>query len=130
MAAHFGLSTMLYSPLAGGLLTAKYRKGVAGRLTLSAPEGFTEDATTKTIIDQLEVIATEVGANPGQVALAWALTKNAFPIVGARTLAHLNDTLEALDVRLCHDQIERLESISSVTMGYPHELLKTVQKHY
>jgi aryl-alcohol dehydrogenase-like predicted oxidoreductase len=130
MATHFGLGTMLYSPLAGGLLTGKYRKGASGRLTLSAPDGFTEDAATKTIIDQLESIAEEVGASPGQVALAWTLTKNAFPIVGARTLAHLNDSLKALDIRLNQDQTERLESVSTISMGYPHDLLKTVQKTY
>ena len=130
MAAHFGLGTMLYSPLAGGVLTGKYRKGSAGRLTLSAAGGFIEDVATKTIIDQLESIAAEVEATPGQVALAWTLTKNAFPIVGARTLDHLNDGLKALDVRLNQDQIEHLESVSAVTLGYPHDLLKTVQKAY
>ncbi len=130
MAAHFGLGTMLYSPLAGGVLTGKYRKGSAGRLTLSAAGGFIEDVATKTIIDQLESIAAEVEATPGQVALAWTLTKNAFPIVGARTLDHLNDGLKALDVRLNQDQIEHLESVSAVTLGYPHDLLKIVQKAY
>lgn len=129
-AMHFGMGTMLYSSLAGGLLTGKYRKGGAGRLTRSAPNGYAEDAATKNILDTLELIATEVEATPGQVALAWTLTKNAFPIVGARTLVHLTDSLSALDIRLNQDQIERLESVSAVTMGYPHHLLKTVQKSY
>jgi len=130
MAKHFGLGTMLYSPLAGGLLTGKYRKGAAGRLTLAVPDGLAEDAFTKTIIDQLESIAVEVEATPGQVALAWTLTKKAFPIVGARTHVHLNESLKALDISLNQDQIERLESVSTVKMGYPSDLLKTVQKNY
>ncbi|MBB5635574.1 aryl-alcohol dehydrogenase-like predicted oxidoreductase [Pedobacter cryoconitis] len=130
MATHFGLGTMLYSPLAGGLLTGKYRKGDTGRLTQSAQGSFKEDIATKTIIDQLELIAAEVQATPGQVALAWTLTKNAFPIVGARTLTHLTDNLKALNIRLSHDQVERLESVSRITLGYPHDLLKTVQKIY
>ena len=88
MARHFGLGTMLYSPLAGGLLTGKYRKGASGRLTVSSPEGYREDASTTAILNHLEVIAAEVEVMPGQVALAWALTKNAFPIIGARTLCH------------------------------------------
>ena len=130
MANHFGLGTMLYSPLAGGLLTAKYRNGSVGRLKHSATEGYQEDAAVKIIIDELELIAAEVEATPGQVALAWALTKNAFPIVGARKLEHLNESFKALDIHLNPDQITRLEKVSATTMGYPHELLKTVQKSY
>jgi aryl-alcohol dehydrogenase-like predicted oxidoreductase len=130
MAEHFGLGTMLYSPLAGGLLTGKYRNGAQGRLTLSETDGYHEDAATKTILDELEAIAAETEATPGQVALAWALTKNAFPIIGARTLSHLNDGLKALDLNLTTEQVSRLNNVSAVTMGYPHDLLKTVQVSY
>lgn len=130
MANHFGLGTMLYSPLAGGLLTAKYRKGLVGRLKLSATEGYQEDAAVKTIIDELELIAAEVEATPGQVALAWTLTKNAFSIVGARKLEHLDESFKALAIDLNAGQLARLEDVSATTMGYPHDLLKTVQKAY
>ncbi|GAA3927557.1 aldo/keto reductase [Chitinophaga oryziterrae] len=130
MAGYFGLGTMLYSPLAGGLLTGKYRKGAAGRLTLSAPDGCQEDTATKNIIDQLELIAAELGVTPGQVALAWTLTRNAFPVIGARTVAHLEDSLKAVEICLSADQVTQLDNISAVTMGYPHDLLKTVQKTY
>ncbi|WP_461450746.1 aldo/keto reductase [Mucilaginibacter sp.] len=130
MAGHFGLGTMLYSPLAGGLLTGKYRKGSSGRLTTSAPEGYREDAATKAIIDELEIIANEVEATPGKVALAWALTKKAFPIIGVRTLAHLEDSLASLDIQLALDQIIRLDKVSEVTLGYPHDILKKVQPIY
>jgi len=128
MAGHFGLGTMLYSPLAGGLLTGKYRKGSSGRLTFSTQEDYQENVAIKAIIDQLEVVAVEVEASPGQVALAWALTKNAFPIIGVRTLDHLKDGFKALDINLTTDQLTRLDNISAVTMGYPHDLLKTVQQ--
>ncbi len=130
MAGHFGMGTMLYSPLAGGLLTGKYRRGSSGRLTLSAPDGPQEDARTTAILDQLEVIAEETESTPGQVALAWALTRNAFPTVGARTLVHLQTALKALDVRLSAAQIGQLDAISAVTIGYPQELLKTLQGAY
>jgi aryl-alcohol dehydrogenase-like predicted oxidoreductase len=130
MSTHFGLGTMLYSPLAGGLLTGKYRKGETGRLTLASQDGFKEDMATETILNQLELIAAEVDATPGQVALAWTLSKNAFPIVGARTLIHLTDSLQVLNIHLNEDQVERLENVSRITLGYPHDLLKTVQKTY
>jgi aryl-alcohol dehydrogenase-like predicted oxidoreductase len=130
LAKHFGLGTMIYSPLAGGLLTAKYRKGLTGRLTLSATDGYQEDAAVKIILDELELIAAEVESTPGQVALAWTLTKDAFSIVGARTLAHIEDSFKALSIKLSQGQLARLENVSAITMGYPHDLLKTVQKSY
>jgi aryl-alcohol dehydrogenase-like predicted oxidoreductase len=130
MANHFGLGTMLYSPLAGGLLTAKYRKGSMGRLKLSDNDGYQEDAAVKSIIDELELIAAEVERTPGQVALAWTLTKNAFSIVGARKLEHLQESFKALEIDLNLDQLARLENVSTITMGYPNDLLKTVQKSY
>lgn len=127
MADHFGLGTMFYSPLAGGLLTGKYRQGATGRLALSTASGVREDAETTAIIDELEQIAVATGGTPGQVALAWILTKNAFPIIGARTLAHLTDSFKALKITLTTGQITRLNDISAVSMGYPHDLLQTVQ---
>ena len=130
MAEHFGLGTMLYSPLAGGLLSGKYRKGIAGRLTKATHNGVTENEAVKAVLDQLEEIAVEVDASSGQVALAWTLTKNAFPLVGARTAEQLTDSIGALSIRLNEEQITRLDRASKVSLGYPHDLLKTVQKHY
>jgi aryl-alcohol dehydrogenase-like predicted oxidoreductase len=130
IAEHFGMGTMCYSPLAGGLLTGKYRQGASGRLTLSSPEGYLEDERTKMILDQTELIAKEVDCTSGQVALAWVLSKGVFPIIGARTLAHLETSLSAVDIRLNADQIRRLDEISVISMGFPHDLLATVQRKY
>ncbi|MBE9586938.1 aldo/keto reductase [Mucilaginibacter sp. JRF] len=47
-------------------------------------------------MDKLEAIAGEVDVSSGQVALAWTLTKHSFPVVGARALGHLTDSLSAL----------------------------------
>ncbi|GAB4021179.1 aldo/keto reductase [Spirosoma koreense] len=128
MAAHFGLGVMGYSPLAGGLLTGKYRQGAAGRLTQAAPDGYREDERTSELLDQLEQMASELDATPGQIALAWVMSKDIFPIIGARTLTQLEASLKAVDIRLTAEQIARLDESSAVTMGYPHELLATVQK--
>lgn len=130
MAAHSGLGTMFYSPLAGGLLTGKYRKGATGRLTQAASQGPKEDAGTKIIIDQLEQIAGELEASPGQVALAWVLRQNGFPVIGARALAHLQDGLGATQLALTMEQMIRLDEAGKISYGYPHDLLRTVQKHY
>ncbi|MCF0055472.1 aldo/keto reductase [Dyadobacter sp. CY356] len=128
MAAHFGLGTMMYSPLAGGLLTGKYRKGETGRITAGANAEYHEDEHAKNIIDQLLIIASEVNETPGQVALAWVLSKNAFPIVGARNMNHINDSLKAAHIKLSTEHIAELNKVSATQAGYPHELLATVQK--
>jgi len=130
MARHFGLGSMVYSPLAGGLLTGKYRKGATGRLANSASDNYQEDETTKTIIDLLEELAVELEATPGNVALAWALKQNVFPIIGARTIRQMQDGLKAVDIQLTEDHLARLNQISAITLGYPNDLLKTVQKTY
>jgi aryl-alcohol dehydrogenase-like predicted oxidoreductase len=127
MAEYFGLGVMCYSPLAGGLLTGKYRQGASGRLTLSAPGADLEDERTKMIMDQLVLIAKEADSTPGQIALAWVLSKGVFPIIGARTLAHLQTSLSVVDMNLNADQLTRLDQISAISMGFPHELLATVQ---
>lgn len=127
MAAQFGLGTMMYSPLAGGLLTGKYRKGETGRISATSAAVYQENERTKAIIDHLFLIAAELEVTPGQVALAWVLSKGAFPIVGARTLHQLNDGLKAVSVALNPDHILQLDQLSAVELGYPHDLLATVQ---
>lgn len=128
MAAQFGLGTMMYSPLAGGLLTGKYRKGETGRINLNSNSEYQENETTKAIIDQLFVIAAELNVTLGQVAFSWILSKGAFPIIGARTIAHINDGLKARHIQLSPEQIHQLNQLSAISLGYPHDLLATVQK--
>jgi len=130
MADYYGLGTMFYSPLAGGLLTGKYRHGEKGRLTLSSQSEYHEDVSIKPILDTLESIASEVNATPGQVALAWTLSKNGFPIIGVRSIDHINESLKALSIKLGTDQLTRLENVSSIINGYPYDLLNNVQRFY
>lgn len=125
MSAQFGLGTMMYSPLAGGLLTGKYRKGETGRISATSTK-YDEDKVTKTIIDQLFTIAKELDVTSGQVAFAWVLSKGAFPIMGARTIEHLNDGLRASTVQLTSDQIIQLDQLSAISLG-PHDLLATIR---
>lgn len=128
MAEHLGLAMMGYSPLAGGLLTGKYRRGDPGRLSHSAP--YQEDERITSILDTLERIALELATTPGQVALAWVMRQGIFPIIGARTLTQLRTSLQVMDLTLSADQILQLDQVSEIAKGYPHELLETVQKKY
>ncbi|SEK42522.1 Predicted oxidoreductase [Olivibacter domesticus] len=129
MAKHFGLGVMAYSPLAGGLLTGKYRKGSPGRLSASIGESDDDDRTNVTI-DILETIAVETDSSLSQVALAWVLSKNVFPILGARTTEQLLPSLASIHLKLLQNHLSELDDASKIALEYPHELLQTVQKKY
>ncbi|ASK28844.1 oxidoreductase [Chryseobacterium sp. T16E-39] len=127
MAEEFGLGVMMYSPLAGGLLTGKYRNGESGRISLSSQSGYNEDQKTKEIIDELLDISNKYNATPGQIAFAWNLSKNAFPLLGARNITQFEESIGASGISLTAEEITKLDTLSSITLGYPHELLHTVR---
>ncbi|GEP51967.1 oxidoreductase [Flavobacterium noncentrifugens] len=128
MAQEFGLGIMMYSPMAGGLLTGKYRDGASGRMTAGANSEYKEDEKTKAIIDALVLISKEVDATPGQVAFAWVLSKDTFPLIGARKLSHLEDSLRAITIPLTREHLATLDRLSAISLGYPHDLLATVKR--
>jgi aryl-alcohol dehydrogenase-like predicted oxidoreductase len=135
MARELGLGVVPWSPLAGGVLTGKYTRadldigdGVASavgtRKSVAAANGsLTEDALG--IADVVKEVAEELGRPPSQVALAWVSNRPGVtaPIIGARTLAQLEDNLGSLDVTLTGDQLGRLEAASAVELGFPHDFL-------
>lgn len=126
-----GLGAALWSPLGGGLLTGKYRNNEQGRLQgLGGRLVHREDSERATAtLDAVLAVAAEVDAPPAQVAVAWLLHRDAasstalVPILGPRTLAQLDGTLGALDVRLSADQLTRLDAASAIALGSPYEAI-------
>ena len=109
----FGLSVVAWSPLAGGILSGKY--GGA-----DAPTGTRHDAADiserdLTIAREVQAVATELGATPSQVAV--------LPIVGARNLVQFQDNLGALAVELPPETMARLDAVSAITLGFPHDFM-------
>lgn len=123
MAEADGLGIAGWSPLGGGLLTGKYRRGEEGRLTTWKTRLIhTEDGEQRRrILDELESIALEIGTNPGRVALAWVLARGVIPIIGPRTRDQLDDNLGATSLQLSDDHVQRLEKVSAISLGYPHD---------
>jgi len=128
MAEAMGLAATFYHPLAGGLLTGKYRGHAEGRMTIRARGYHTEDTEQRTaVVTALLAVAAEIGLPPAQVAMAWLRERAArastalIPIIGPRTVDQLDDYLSALDVTLSGDQFARLSDISSAAMGVPHD---------
>ncbi len=69
----------------------------------------------------LHVVADETGSNPGRVAIAWIGAKGVIPVIGPRTLAQLEDNLTAAALALTADQIRRLDEVSAIALGFPHD---------
>ncbi len=126
MALDQGLGTLIWSPLAGGLLSGKYRRGQdapAGTRHVGEwdePPVYDEDALYDTI-DVLVEVAEARGVSAAQVALAWLLTRPSVSsvVIGARTDEQLPDNLKAAGLELSDDELHRLEEISRPRLLYP-----------
>jgi aryl-alcohol dehydrogenase-like predicted oxidoreductase len=117
----------VWSPLAGGLLSGKYRRGVAapaGSRHLGdwhEPPVYNEDKLYDTV-DALVEIADARGVSAAQVSLAWLLGRAAVTsvVVGARTEEQLADNLKAADLILSADEQRTLDDVSAMPLLYPH----------
>jgi aryl-alcohol dehydrogenase-like predicted oxidoreductase len=127
-----GVGIIPWSPLRGGWLSGKYRRGMEAppsgtRVEEASKHGWSESwdayATGRTwsVLDVLFTVAEETGKNPAQVALCWLLQKPGVtaPIVGARTLQHLETNLAAAGWDLSTEQMKRLDEASAMRPGYP-----------
>ncbi len=122
-----GLGILVWSPIAGGLLSGKYRRGQdvpAGTRRFegwSEPPVYDEDKLYDTIDVLLEIGAAH-GVSAARVALAYTLAKPAVTsvIIGARTEAQLADNLAAADLELSAEELERLDAVSAQDLPYPY----------
>ncbi|MGK0360332.1 MAG: aryl-alcohol dehydrogenase-like predicted oxidoreductase [Bradymonadia bacterium] len=128
-----GIGLLPWSPLAGGLLSGKYRKGEA------APPGSRMEKWTSRlerwdtprnwrIVDALREVAAEVEASPAVVALAWLLKQPTVTsvIIGVRTLAQLEDNLKAAELELSDEALQTLTDASAFEVGYPYDFMHGV----
>ena len=127
-----GIGVMVWSPLAGGLLSGKYTrenpKGDGGRL--SSLDFIPHDKDRAyTILDELHAIAKEHQASPAQVSLAWLLTKPtvASVLVGANKFPQLEDNLAAVDLKLSEDEVKKLDEMSATASPYPNWFIGRTQ---
>jgi len=115
---------MVWSPLAGGLLSGKYRRNVQGpedsrRVSFDFPPVDKEKAFD--IIEVMLGIAGEKGISVAQVALAWLLHQPAVTsiIIGAKKAEQLEDNLKAIDVVFTTDELNKLDEVSKLSPEYP-----------
>lgn len=110
-----GVGVVTWSPLGGGVLTGKYRRGETGRAEALGGKVFqAEDSVQRSsIIDTVLAIASERGASPDQVAIAWAAAREAVPMIGPRSLDQAKSNLGAATLALSPDEIARLDAVSA-----------------
>lgn len=133
MAEELGLSVLAWSPLKNGLLTGKYAAGAGGgsRLTTkvwNSPAmawSDTRGGGSKPVIEVLRTMAGELEVTPAALALAWLRHRpvHVVPILGATSTAQLAENLTSVTIELTADQVARLDEVSSVPLGYPHNYL-------
>jgi len=115
---------MVWSPLAGGLLSGKYGPDATGpegarRTNFDFPPVNKERAWA--CVAAMREIAEAHGATVARVALAWILAKPFVTtvIIGAKTQEQLDDNLSAVDLELSHEEIEKLDHVSALPQEYP-----------
>lgn len=122
-----GLGVLVWSPLAGGLLSGKYRRGKdmpkdTRQFAKWGEPPVRDEGKLYDIIDVVVEIASERDILPAQVALAWLIGRPAVSsvIIGARTDAQLIDNLKSADVTLSTQERSRLDAVSQPPLLYPY----------
>ncbi len=123
------LGLMVWSPLAGGLLSGKYKgaddKGPEGarRSTFDFP--LVDKDRAFRCVDAMRPIAQQRQVSVAQIALAWLLSKPfvSTVIIGAKSMDQLRDNIAATRVELNEDELKRLDEVSRLPAEYPGWML-------
>jgi aryl-alcohol dehydrogenase-like predicted oxidoreductase len=120
-----GLGLMVWSPLAGGLLSGKFRgaddKGPAGARRASFDFPVVDKERAFRCVDAMRPIAERHQVSVAQIALAWLLAQSAVSsvIIGAKSLDQLNDNIASTRVRLSEAELTALHEVSQLPPEYP-----------
>lgn len=135
---HLGI--VAYSPLAGGFLTGKFQPGkpLDEDTRLGAEEGvlpkFYRDLCLNPrgwdILGVVNDLAYEKDVKPAHVALAWVLKKPfiASVLLGASQIHHIDENLESVKLRLSKDDMQRLDDVSRLDLGYPNTIYEILDE--
>jgi aryl-alcohol dehydrogenase-like predicted oxidoreductase len=133
MARSLDIAILPWSPLGSGVLTGKYSgkdSGSESRRLDALKDMLSKEWTDAllsernlSIAQEVKKIADEIGRTPSQVALNWLRQKPGvvIPIIGARRASHIKDNLGCLDFQLSAEHMERLDDVSKIELGFPHD---------
>lgn len=124
-----GVGLMVWSPLAGGLLSGKYDRSGSGeeggrRLAFDFPPVEKERAFD--CVDVMRNIADSKGVSVAQIALAWLLHQPVVSsvIIGAKRPDQLADNIAATEIRLSEEELKQLDAVSALPREYPGWMLE------
>jgi aryl-alcohol dehydrogenase-like predicted oxidoreductase len=137
-----GVGIIPWSPLRGGWLSGKYKRGMDAppegtRVEAAEKSGWSESWTkyntehTWNVIDTVIAIASETNKSPAQVSLNWLLCKPGVtaPIIGARNMEQLENNLGASGWALSAEQVKRLDEASKKPLPYPYDMITRSQRN-
>ena len=127
MAQELGLGITPWSPMAGGVLSGKFKREEAATATSDRGTRSLSRLTerTFTILDEVKRVAASLSTTPAAVALAWVQSRPgvASTIIGARRLDQLDANLAALDLRLAPEHVQALDAVSVPSLNFPANFL-------
>ena len=112
----YGFAVIPWSPIAGGLLTGKYRRGEAGPADSRYPKGPPGERATPQAFDAIEgflALAGDKACSPSALAIAWTLAQPGItsPIIGPSKFSQWEDNLTALDVQITEEDRKRIDAL-------------------
>lgn len=124
MAKELGLAVTPWAPLGGGLLTGKYLNddGEPKRMEEDNPR---LNEKNFEIAKKVVEVSEKMGISPAQAALRWTMQMgdNMIPIIGARKVSQIEDSLGALNIEIPTELMNELNEVSKVDLGFPHQFL-------
>ena len=135
----FGLGIIPWSPLGGGMLTGKYKKGEEPEegTRFAAPGPFQQVWRARALSERnhaiVQTVLEEAGKldiSPIALALTWNLSRPGVvaPIIGPKSVKQLQDNLAALDVTLPEETTQRIDAASEPRLPYPHDFLRMARQ--
>ena len=131
MCLDLGLGLLPWSPLKGGVLSGKYGREDLEKIESGDSEGVGKrgmqlDKKRVELIEGLREIADAHGKTVAQVAMNWLLSRPHVPsvIIGPRTREHLDGSLGSLGFNLTPEQLNRIDELAPISLGFPHDFLR------
>ena len=127
MAREMGMGVTPWSPLKSGVLSGKYARKDHGKHEAGRGPWATSALSDKTydLLDAMEQIARELSTTVSRVAIAWVIGRSGVSstIIGARTMAQLDDNLAATDLTLPPEAVQKLDLLSKPKLNFPADFL-------
>jgi aryl-alcohol dehydrogenase-like predicted oxidoreductase len=129
MAKELNMAVTPWGAIAGGALSGKYLKGEDGRVPAHS---IRRNERSQRIAKETIKVAERIGGvSPSQVAINWTRQSQAqqtvIPIIGARTLAQIEDSLGCLNFEIPKKNLQQLDTVSKIEVGFPHDFLQTTR---